>query len=391
MSVKIKRRIVPYSWGPAADTLRNVRRPELMIEKDANFYAEEIILRPNYYDGFNQNNRGIDRVTVGKYLSSTDDGAFANTMCVEMPAPKLLSSRMKLRISRKEFSDVKCVGLLHAGRTGSIAPLHFDWDHRWVMHACLIGRKSVYLIPPEAGWLLHPIVNTSAICLPRLTEADRSDLLRRLGGTEVKLTAGEAVLFPSLWWHAVRYDAPSLSVSLRFGEQRGLRPFAVLPRSFWLQRLVWHLFREKKPLETHEVLIRSLTTFFHPSKNWVQRYMRMNTLYRELLLNAGQSRGAQYLMSDSFNSEIHIARKELQSLYCFGAQLGHQQTPETIEDVRSYLFEESGNVPYKTQRILAKYALAKRQGLQPQRGLIAVQLMRDGRNIRAPAYDNADV
>jgi hypothetical protein len=230
------------------------------------------------------------------------------------------------------------------------------------------------VFPPDAGWLLNPLINTSAICVPRLSEDDLGYLLEHLGGFRINLAASEAVLFPSLWWHAVRYHAPSMSISIRFAEQRRLRPFAVLPRSFWLQRVVWELFRSKAGAESAAIVARCLEQFFRPRKNWLERYLAMNALYRCCLVEMSQSRGAEYLGSDDFNSELNAVGTEIQDIYDFQPRIGASKTTKGIEDTRQFLFGngKSTGVPYKTQCALAHYALAKKQGLEPRRGLVAI-------------------
>jgi len=361
---------------------------ELAIEEGTDFSSMDLALEENYYDGFAKANASSTGVRAADYLHATDGDAYRGLMCVETPIPKALASRIELRVrDSSDLAGKEAIGLFHAGRSGSIAPLHFDWDHRWIFHACLTGRKTIYLIPPDAGWLLNPVINTSAICVPRLSVTDRGELLHRLGGTEIALFAGQGVLFPSLWWHAVLYEAPSMSVSVRFGEQPRLRPFAVLPRSFWLQRLVWWLFRHPAAPDAEKCLVQCLEAFLRPGIGWKKRYQQVNGVYRRLLLERNQSFGAMYLTSDNFNSEIYLARQELKEAYSLPSSgSAVEMPPAAVEEVEDYLFEalrsglsgpeKSDPIPSNQRRNLAEYALASRQGLRPRRGLVAMQLLR---------------
>jgi len=373
--IKIK---VPRAYKDVASAaLGDLRYLALTVAKDFDFTSTEIALQPNYYDGFTRLDGSPKRVLVRDYLDAPDDAAYADAMCVEMPAPKDFTSQITLHVGRSAPAGNHAICLIHAGRTGSIAPLHFDWDHKWVLHVCLSGRKTFYVLPPDAGWLLNPVLNTSTICVPRLSGEDCAFLLKRLDGFRVNLAAGEALLFPSLWWHAVRYDAPSMSMSIRFGEQGPLRPFAALPRSFWLQRLVWQLFQTGAPTDSVRTLTRCLETFFHPRRSSLERYHEMYSVYRQCLLELSQSRGTEYLSSHDFNSERFIASAEIKELYSTQPRPRASQATETIEDVRRFLFAGLGSrklaiVPYKAQRNLAEYARAKRQGLEPRRGLVAI-------------------
>jgi hypothetical protein len=344
---------------------------KLVTQSKLDLSSIHVVLQSNYYDGYEKRTSAAQKILLSDYLNAAD-ATYADLMCVEMPLPNVLASEMKVYFVDGKFHGHSAVCLVHAGRAGCIAPLHFDWDHSWVLHACVSGRKTVYLVPPDFGWLLNPILNTSAICVPRLSDIDRGEFLRRLGGAEVELTAGQALLFPSLWWHAFRYEAPSTSVSVRFGEQPELRPFAVLPRSFWLQRLVWQLFQQSGTESTQDCLCRCLAAFFE-RRSWIRRYYGVNSVYRTLLKGFGQNYGLQYLASERFNSEYYIARDELKELYCFNeSEANIKFTEEGIEEARDYLFGKTTHIPYKWQRALAKYALLKRQGLRPRRGLITV-------------------
>lgn len=350
-------------------------RVRLAIEHPLDLSSMEVLLQPNYYDGFTTAQQRSRRLKVDEYLRSADV-SLDNLMCVEMPLPNVAAGKMQLHV-RRGPSERTAVCLFHAGRSGSIAPLHYDWDHKWVLHVCLTGRKAFYLLPPEAGWLLNPVINTSSICVPRLADRDRHDLLRRLGGIEVRLAAGEAVLFPSLWWHAVRYEAPSTSISVRFGEQQALRPFGAMPRSFWLQRLVWELFRRDGCHDQpRRALQRCLAAFFKRG-HWTKRYEEANATYRQILREMGGEYGAEYLASRNFNSEISIAGAELADSYGLNTSRGSPiLAHDSLEDIRGYLFERAPKVPYNMQRKLARYAATKRQGLRPRRGVILVQRIR---------------
>ena len=93
------------------------------------------------------------------------------------------------------------------------------------------------------------------------------------------------------------------------------------------------------------------------------------------------TRCAWRCQSDGFNSELYIARDELATLYSINSTRSLERATESVESVQKYLFagldsEKPGAVPYKTQRALAQYALAKRQGLRPRRGLVAVHRKR---------------
>jgi hypothetical protein len=364
-----------------------------VLADDIDLNSLKLVLQPNYYDGYSGNDVRMIEASAAEYLSQQRHNAYAGLMCVETPVPRNMGDKIKFCVDDARNSG-EAIGLIHAGHNGSIAPLHFDWDHRLILHACVTGSKTLFFIPPDAGWMLNPIINTSPYCLPRFSRRDRLDFLKRLGGIEVKLNTGEAVLFPSLWWHAVRYNAPTFSVSLRFGEHRALRPFAVLPRSFWLQRLVWHFFQHRRADPT-PYISRCLEAFLRPHKSWVVRYHVTNSIYRDSLLALKLNGGAKYLAADGFNTELRLAKNEVQNLYT----LEHSRKYDhEVQSTIEYLFEEYPSlVPLKMRVALAKYALAKRQGLRARRGLVTVlansedNRMRSRLSSKHPMKDHGDV
>ena len=257
--------------------------------------------------------------------------------------------------------------MVHAGRAGCIAPVHFDWDHSWVAHACLTGRKRFFFFPPESGWLLSPVINTSALAIPRFSEPDRSEFLRRTGGMEVVLEAGQGVVFPSMFWHGVVYEASSLSISVRFEQVPGGRPFSALPRSPWLQRLVWHFSKSGYGAAAHGFLEDYLPVFFEKG-GWMDRYRRVNAFCRRALLDAGEEHGAKELTGENFSAELALASEELRLYY---GGVNKAAPAADIRETLDYLFEEIPSMP-AASRSLAAYALNKRQGLRPRRGLVEI-------------------
>jgi hypothetical protein len=287
-----------------------------------------------------------------------------------MPLPRQVLDSVRPCLAHGTAWTNQAIAFIHAGRSGSIAPLHFDWDHAWVAHACLSGRKRFFLLPPDAGWLLTPIVNLSALCLPRFSATDRQDLLGTLGGVEVMLEAGQGLLFPSMFWHGALYEEPSLSVSVRFEKDVGGRPFAALPRSWLLQRLIWRFFREGYGDRAQAFLSEYLREFFRVSRGWKARYHRMAGLCRQALAQYGEERGRQALVSDGFSTELALGSSYLKN--CYGAACNSENVDqENLIETARYIFE-GVDVQADDQHRLSSYALRIRQGLRPRRGLVDI-------------------
>jgi len=333
----------------------------------------ELAVTSDYYSSFRRVNPASYKVTAEEYLLGKTERWLDNSLlCPEMPLPRYLVPAVRLMVPAGASWNNQAVAFIHAGRSGCIAPLHFDWDHSFVAHVCLIGRKRFFLFPPQAGWLLNPIINTSALCVPRFSEPDRHELINRLSGMEVILEAGQGILFPSMFWHGVLYEEPSLSVSVRFEPCPGGRPFAALPRSWLLQRLVWRFFQQGYGKEASEFLMAYLNSFFHEKGGWKDRYRRVTALCRQALLDHGEQQGASELVAENFSSEMALASQEVK-LYYSSVQRTDQPTDKgSVQGVVEYLFEATNCLPAVSMARLATYALKVRQGLPPQRGIVEI-------------------
>lgn len=330
-------------------------------------------VRNDYYSSFNRADPVAYRASADEYLFGSDEKwQDKSLLCPEMPIPRHLAPAVRLTASVETSWTNQAVGLIHAGRAGSMAPVHFDWDHKWIAHACLLGRKRLFIFPPQAGWLLSPVINTSALCIPRFAESDRRELLNKLGGVEVSLEAGQGVLLPSLFWHGVLYEEPSLSISVRFEPYPGGRPFAVLPRSWLLQRLVWRFFRRGYGTEADLFLTECLQSFFLREGGWKGRYRRLDSLYRRALLERGEQQGVEVLVAENFSAEMVLASRALQLYYGTSPSVRLSNGDDRVREVAEYIFEAVGRPLGASEYRLAAHALRVRQGLPPKRGFVEI-------------------
>jgi len=324
------------------------------------------------YTGFRRRTSVAHTVSAAEYLSGKSwKNADQSLLCQEMPVPHHLLSSISLSIPRSAGWTPHAVGYIHAGRRGVMTPLHFDWDVTWVANVCLTGRKRFFFLPPSAGWLLSPVLNLSALCVPRFSEKDRCDLVRKLGGVEVVLNAGEGVLFPSVSWHGVVYDEPSFSVSVHFEPAPGGRPFVALPRSWLLQRLIWRFFGDGYSPTARDFLLEYLAAFFEEKGGWLERYRRVNKLCRRSLIELGDAQGAAMLVGENFSTELALARAEVRRYYTLTDTERESGDAEGVRDALEYIFERI-RIPSNAER-LAAYALRLRQGLRPRRGLVKIR------------------
>lgn len=333
----------------------------------------DLKIRGDYYDSFNRSNVMIYKVSAEQYLFGNDRRWLDRSLlCPEMPVPGNLSRIIRLSMPHSSTSTDQAVALVHAGRKECMTPIHFDWDHKWIAHACLIGRKRFFLFPPNAGWLLSPIINTSALAIPKFSESDRSDLFQSLGGREIILEAGQGILFPSMFWHGALYEEPSLALSVRYEMNVRGRPFGAIPRSWFLQRLVWRFFKNAYDSEAINFLVQYLKSFFSRTRTWKDRYKKVTELSRSALLECGEQRGVQEWVGENFSLEMALASEELKIYYGKVAA----RTPydkDRITETQKYLFQGVKDVSVAHQLLLSRYALSVRQGLPPKRGLVQIE------------------
>ncbi len=327
----------------------------------------EVVVQPDYYSGLHQASEPR-KCRLSDYL---DPANKSKELCPEMALPRRFLDEIHVSSTDESIVDTKAIVYVHAGRPGNFAPIHFDWDHRWLVHCCVTGSKRLVLLPPEAGWLLSPVINTSALLLPKFSEPDRRALLEKLGGTEVRLNAGDAAVFPSLYWHGGNYDEAGLSVSVHFERDVRGRPLAALPRSWWLQRLVAPWLVDGYPEELQGIVESLLRNFFAPCDEWTERYTRMNDRYRALLIERGEHAGAHALTSEDFTAELSIAREELEDNYAIEA-LPTQKDDSVLDAVQQYIFEGFSKIDPDLARMISWYAHTVRVGLEPKRGLVRV-------------------
>ncbi len=91
---------------------------------------------------------------------------------------------------------------LWVGPGGTLSPLHFDPHH--VLLVQVVGRKRVWLVPPESGAVFEGLDGYYA-------EKDARDVD---GALEVVLEPGEALFIPVAFFHQVEALDPSMTLSL---------------------------------------------------------------------------------------------------------------------------------------------------------------------------------
>lgn len=108
--------------------------------------------------------------------------------------------------------------VLFVGGEGAKVVMHYDMDLANNFHFNFVGEKKVILYPPDQTGLLYKV--PYSIVSMEIIDMDAPDFekypaLARAKGFETRLKHGEALYIPSSWWHFIKYETPSLSLTLR--------------------------------------------------------------------------------------------------------------------------------------------------------------------------------
>ncbi|KAH8317183.1 hypothetical protein KR074_000694 [Drosophila pseudoananassae] len=101
------------------------------------------------------------------------------------------------------------------GPAGTISPMHYDPKHNLLCQ--VFGSKKIILAAPEDTEKLYPhdsefLGNTSQVDAAN-PDFEKYPLLKEVKFYELLLQAGDCLYMPPKWWHYVRSEAPSFSVS----------------------------------------------------------------------------------------------------------------------------------------------------------------------------------
>lgn len=112
----------------------------------------------------------------------------------------------------------KKLPVLFVGGEGSSVVMHYDMDLANNFHFNFVGKKRVILYPPsETKYLYHvphSIVSMETINMDN-PDFEQYPALAKAQGFETQLGHGEALYIPSKWWHFIKYETASLSMTLR--------------------------------------------------------------------------------------------------------------------------------------------------------------------------------
>ncbi len=112
----------------------------------------------------------------------------------------------------------KKLPVLFVGGEGSKVIMHYDMDLANNFHFNFTGTKRVILYSPDQTGLLYKV--PYSIVSMEIIDMDDPDFetypaLARAKGFETHLKHGDTLFIPSKWWHFIKYESPSLSLTLR--------------------------------------------------------------------------------------------------------------------------------------------------------------------------------
>ncbi|EDX00825.1 bifunctional peptidase and arginyl-hydroxylase JMJD5 [Drosophila yakuba] len=101
------------------------------------------------------------------------------------------------------------------GPAGTVSPMHYDPKHNLLCQ--VFGSKRIILAAPEDTANLYPhesefLANTARIDAAQL-DPDTYPLVAKVKFYQLLLQPGDCLYLPPKWWHYVRSEAPSFSVS----------------------------------------------------------------------------------------------------------------------------------------------------------------------------------
>lgn len=112
----------------------------------------------------------------------------------------------------------KKLPVLFVGGEGSKVVMHYDMDLANNFHFNFTGKKKVILYAPDQTKFLYKvpysIVSMEIIDMDN-PDFDKYPALAKAQGHLAELKHGECLYIPSEWWHFVKYETPSLSITLR--------------------------------------------------------------------------------------------------------------------------------------------------------------------------------
>lgn len=238
--------------------------------------------------------------TVRDYLDHVAQNPDTKDICSEVPAP--IISEVQALYAPPAYCrtpdgaiDDEYRAELWMANAGNTTHLHFDADQRQILQYQLFGTKRIILIPPSGAKKLAPVRNNSAISPEGISDLEKDEFVRYVGGYQCLLHGGETIFMPALIWHYLEYVDTSMGLSMRFWRNRYSRVLAEKCHpDFHLQAFAWKLVDAAGITADDEHAFQQIEALTHRSfASPREKGQRMQALYEEIYarLCSDQPRG----------------------------------------------------------------------------------------------------
>lgn len=145
------------------------------------------------------------------------------------------------------------------GSGSTVTPLHFDASNN--LFAQVYGCKTITLFSPEQAQRLYPYPSNSKFMHLSSVDVERPDLTafplyNNATRTSFTIRAGQMLFLPAFWWHHVRSEGVSISVSCWFLPHlnQWCGPYASRMLRLAFKRDRWAKLRADLGLSCHSLL-----------------------------------------------------------------------------------------------------------------------------------------
>jgi Cupin-like domain len=158
-------------------------------------------------------------MTMEKYVELIEASAKTNNLymvahnrTLRLPEFKEIFTDIEFDSGMFSRSDAITKINLWFGPEGTVTPLHHD--NKNVLLVQVYGKKRVILIPPSYGPFVYNEVGAYSCVDPEQIDLTRYPRFSKVRMSTVTIEAGDALFIPVAWWHHVRSESTSISLSL---------------------------------------------------------------------------------------------------------------------------------------------------------------------------------
>jgi lysine-specific demethylase 8 len=167
--------------------------------------------------------------TINDYLALVERDPTTPLICEEVPREVIEAIERRYTVPsycRPEPGEIDdYTSGLWLGNGGNRTHLHWDGDCRHILQFQLWGKKRVVLVPSSESRKLIPLRNNALVSPDGLSEDEMDEFVNYVNGYQATLGEGETIFIPAMCWHYFDYLDTSMSLTLRWSNNRYLRFF----------------------------------------------------------------------------------------------------------------------------------------------------------------------